>query len=409
MKRSFPLVTTKQYLVEREKWLTEIRRGENVSVMFFPKTDRFRRLHQLIEDKQFLKRFLGEKATYLFQMTDFNVSLVEDKFDIYEHVARQFNLTNLTATPQTFQQWIAYFHQQNIRLVLILPDAEKYLTPENKHILPLLFEVVLDHAPTITVFSFYEVDITCPYYLSTISVLKDLFENIFSYPLYSSEDVFTFVRYLQKKWDMKINPNKEEKVVVSCGGHFWLVKEAVRELLNSGKWSYEEESMRFRLGTIYSSLCASEKSAIEKLITAKKSFTGEEDHSLAYLRKMNFLDRDNNFQIGLFQKYVQTHLQSSIVLGLENSVLTLNHVPLDKFLSRKEYRVLKLLFEHKGEVVSRDAIALRIWPAKTEEHYSDWAIDQLIARLRKRLVELALPSKFIGVVRGRGYHLTLLR
>ena len=407
MRRTFPLVTTQQYLIEREKWLREIKRGENVSVIFFPKTDRFRRLHQLLEDREFLTSYLGGKIKYLFQMTDFNVSLVEDRFDIHEHISRQLNMSNLSATPQKFEQWLTYFQKNNIRLVLILPDAEKYLTPENKHILSVLLEVVIDYAPTVTVMSFYETDITHPSHLSMLSVLKDLFENVFSYPLYSDEDTLGFTRYLQKKWETTIKPSEENKIVTDCGGHFWVVKEAVRELINSGGWSAEQEGLRFRLETIYTSMLPSEQKVTEKVVTTKKHFSPEETHSLAYLRKLNFLSDINHLKMGLFEKFLKKRTYFVTDFSLDEGHIMLNHILLDKFFSRKEYRVLTTLLKHKNTIVNRDKIAAVIWPVKTEDHYSDWAIDQIIARIRKRLVELSLNPSLIQVVRGKGYQLSL--
>jgi DNA-binding winged helix-turn-helix (wHTH) protein len=320
-----------------------------------------------------------------------------------EHLTRQFNLLNLGPTFTSFNKWISYFQKHHTRFVLILPDAEKYLTFENKHILSILFDVVIDYAPLVTAFSFYEVDITHPHYLSLLSVIKDLFENIFTYPLYNHIDTLEFVRYLQQKWETKISHKEEQKIIAACGGHFWVVKEAVRELINTGKWSYEEEGMRFRLEAIYSSLQSSEQALIEKIATKKRNFTSEENHSLIHMRKLNFFNAQNRFQIGMFDAFHQHRLSGTHRLTLEDSTVTLNSIPLDRLLSRKEYRIVKVLLENKGETVSRDTIASRIWPTKTQEKYSDWAIDQLMTRIRKRLVELSLPPKLISVVRGKGY------
>lgn len=402
MKRAFPLVTTKLYLVEREKWLREITRGESVSVIFFPKTDRFRRLHQMLEDREFLKKFLGKKHTYLFQMTDFNISLVEDKFDIHEHIARQLNLSSPSRTSMKFDQWMDYFEKNNIRFVLILPDAEKYLSAENKHILSLLFDVVVSHSPTMSVMSFYEKDITHPQYLESVSVIKDLFESVFYYPLYPEDDTRAFVKYLEDKWEKSITSKEEEKIVSASGGHFWVAKEAVREMMNTGDWSLEQEGMRFRLESIFSSMMLSEQSALEKII-AKKKLTSEENHSFEHFKRLHLLNNTGAFSMGLLREFVEKHLFVSSEFSIQEGRLMLNHVPLDKLFSRKEHRVLKLLLEKNGEVVSREDIARVIWPTDTDEQYSDWAIDQIITRLRKRLGTLSLPASMIVSARGKGY------
>ncbi|MFC1790807.1 helix-turn-helix domain-containing protein [Patescibacteria group bacterium] len=47
-----------------------------------------------------------------------------------------------------------------------------------------------------------------------------------------------------------------------------------------------------------------------------------------------------------------------------------------------------------------------LWGEASYEKYSDWAIDQLISKLRKKLKDLGLTD-FLKTIRGRGYKLTL--
>jgi DNA-binding winged helix-turn-helix (wHTH) protein len=403
MKGSFVPVTTDLYLNEREKWLQEIRRGENVSVIFFPKTDRFRRLHQLLEDKDFLRKFFGPKGKYLFQLTDFNISLVEDQFDIQEHIARQLNESSLTNVPHTFTQWMSYFLKENIHVVLILADAEKYLTVENKHIPPLLFRLSIDFAPTLTLMNFLETDITHPSYTSMLTLSKELYENLFWYPLYSEPDVRGFVQYLRTKWNMTLPKKQEDKIVELCGGHFWLVKEAAREFLNNGKFSIDNEALFFRTEALYQALQQSEQRVVEKIMTNKKQFTDEERHSHAYFKKMNFLSKNNGVNIGLISQYVSTRPHIDQHVEVNDGRVFINNVTVDSLFTKKERRVFKALVEHKGEIVSRDTIAQSMWQSRTDQQYSDWAIDQIITRLRKKLIELSLSPQLIHSVRGKGY------
>lgn len=403
MKGSFGPVTTSLYLNEREKWLQEIRRGENISVVFFPKTDRFRRLHQTLEDKDFLRKFLGTEKKYLFQLTDFNISLVEDKYDIQEHIARQFNESSLSATPRSFNQWMAFFLKENIRVVLILADSEKYLTLENKHIPPLLLETSMDFSPTITLMNFFETDITHPSLDPILTLSKDLYENLFWYPLYSELDARVFMEYLEKKWDMTITKKQKDFIIESCGGHIWLIKEAVRELLNEGKLSMDNDALFFRIDTIYQSLRQSEQSVLEKIVAHNKQYTREEIRSYSYFNKMNFLSKKPDINIGFMKQYLSMRPQSDKHIKIQDGRIFINNVTVDSMFTRKEHRVFKTLLEHKGEVVPRDIIAQSVWPIRTDQHYSDWAIDQLIKRLRKKLVELSLSSEYIHAVRGKGY------
>ena len=58
--------------------------------------------------------------------------------------------------------------------------------------------------------------------------------------------------------------------------------------------------------------------------------------------------------------------------------------------------------DHKGEVCIRDNIIMAVWPEF--EDISDWALDQLVSRLRRKLDSQEVPMK-IKTNRGIGYQL----
>jgi len=68
-------------------------------------------------------------------------------------------------------------------------------------------------------------------------------------------------------------------------------------------------------------------------------------------------------------------------------------------LTREEVQIMQLLAHYIGHVISRDQIAQAIWKEGWITKYSEWLIDTVIYRLRKKL-----NSSFkIQTVRGRGY------
>jgi hypothetical protein len=72
-------------------------------------------------------------------------------------------------------------------------------------------------------------------------------------------------------------------------------------------------------------------------------------------------------------------------------------------LSLTESRVLDYLRSHPDTVVSRDDIAQIVWGEEEwEDKYSDWAIGQLIYRLRKKL-EYSSVSGEIQTKKGQGF------
>jgi len=76
---------------------------------------------------------------------------------------------------------------------------------------------------------------------------------------------------------------------------------------------------------------------------------------------------------------------------------------LDPPLSPAQYRLLKLLVDSDGGIVSREAVVHTIWPEALEEGVSEQAIDALVRRLRERLAELDGEYQYVVTVRGHGF------
>jgi pSer/pThr/pTyr-binding forkhead associated (FHA) protein len=78
---------------------------------------------------------------------------------------------------------------------------------------------------------------------------------------------------------------------------------------------------------------------------------------------------------------------------------------LDPPLSPAQYRLLELLYDADGQVVSRDDVISAVWPDDVEAGVSEQAIDALVRRLRDRLAESAPDQQYIVTVRGHGFRL----
>ncbi len=76
--------------------------------------------------------------------------------------------------------------------------------------------------------------------------------------------------------------------------------------------------------------------------------------------------------------------------------------------SRKEFDVLGLLYERRGEACSKDDIAARGWPERTEGDVGDQDIEQYVRRLQLRVEPDPSRPQHILTVRGFGYKLSNL-
>jgi DNA-binding winged helix-turn-helix (wHTH) protein len=71
-------------------------------------------------------------------------------------------------------------------------------------------------------------------------------------------------------------------------------------------------------------------------------------------------------------------------------------------LQEQPFRVLTLLLEHPGEVVSREELQKQLWPADTFVDF-DHSLNAAIRRLRDALGDSAENPKFVETVARRGY------
>lgn len=85
-------------------------------------------------------------------------------------------------------------------------------------------------------------------------------------------------------------------------------------------------------------------------------------------------------------------------LNLYDATLSYQDKRID--LTRNEYRMLKILMENQGKIVSREAIMQSLW--QTDEFIDDNTLTVNMTRLRKKLEEAGLCD-FIKTKKGIGY------
>jgi DNA-binding winged helix-turn-helix (wHTH) protein len=74
-------------------------------------------------------------------------------------------------------------------------------------------------------------------------------------------------------------------------------------------------------------------------------------------------------------------------------------------LSAQQFKLLWLLYESQGQVISRADLVASVWGEEQAAGVSDQALDALIRRLRDRLSALDPKHPYIDTVRGHGVRL----
>ncbi|HFI2473084.1 TPA: response regulator transcription factor [Streptococcus suis] len=120
------------------------------------------------------------------------------------------------------------------------------------------------------------------------------------------------------------------------------------------------------------------------------------------------------FEMTVLLAKIQGLLRRSYDFVGEQSVLWFEEISLDlktmqvsygqvvEELTRNEFQILRVLFEHGKEVVSREELMRELW--NSDIFVDDNTLSVNIARLRKKLAELGLPD-LIMTKKGVGYGL----
>ena len=94
-----------------------------------------------------------------------------------------------------------------------------------------------------------------------------------------------------------------------------------------------------------------------------------------------------------------------LMVDLKSRRVWVNHQQLVPPLSAQQFKLLWMLYENKGEVVSRPDLVTEVWGQDQSVGVSDQALDALVRRLRDRIASLDQEHQYINTVRGHGIRL----
>lgn len=98
------------------------------------------------------------------------------------------------------------------------------------------------------------------------------------------------------------------------------------------------------------------------------------------------------------QSQINVIEHNGVVLNLNDTTLSFENNKIE--LTKNDYKILQLLMENAGKVVSRDEIMQRLW--ESDQFIDDNTLTVNITRLRKKLSEIGLDN-YIKTKKGLGY------
>lgn len=139
--------------------------------------------------------------------------------------------------------------------------------------------------------------------------------------------------------------------------------------------------------------------SFKKLLKQKPLLEDEKVIVDAY-SKVGFIENDS-IAIPIFKSFIDSYMRITTVNTAEDAQI--GTLDLLQF-SPSERDILTSLDAVSG-IISKEDMGTIIWKNKVKEKYSEWALDQRIARLRKKIMDLGYKID-IQTIYGKGYILS---
>ncbi len=249
-------------------------------------------------------------------------------------------------------------------------------------------------------------------------------QNVTYSPLFSIEDSIHIIKSISGRLNIVLSKDEIKEILNNCGGHPYMIYVGVKEIETKRKYKFKRSefvnhltnhhTMNSIINAILDVFDDTEKSILKK-VALNQRLTLNEVRLSATLEKLNIISNPSGIRRiynevlreGILQtSYLLDEGRSNISIDLETSQVLLDEKSVEDKFTIQEHAVLAFLIKNSNIIVSREEIAKVIWMDKIDEKYSDWAIDQLMSKTRRKLKKLGADST-IATVRGKGYKYTV--
>jgi hypothetical protein len=253
-----------------------------------------------------------------------------------------------------------------------------------------------------------------------------IFENIVYVSLRNDRDTDYLINVFSKEYS--ISPTDEEKQLIKklCGGHPYMLRIALKviskhqhligkigdlEKLLLGQYEFQT-TCRIILDTMQEN----HKTILKAIAQGK---VAEESSELEFLKNLGIVTTNIEGKQQIFGKIFELAAAGSeskkqtfedgdgnLILDQITGTILLRGKAADERFTRQEYSILSVLLQNPNKLYSRDDIGNILWGKDSYEKYSDWAIDQVMSKVRRKLAGLETKTRMV-TIRGRGYKLVL--
>lgn len=405
-----PPITLETTLSNAKKWLNIIRYGESGTVIQIQDDCEYRVL-EIINNPAILKSVLGlYHRKYLLRYVPIDQKDLQNaiKDTLVEVCVERKIATRGILSEMANYELLKEIAEKGYDVGLFLTHIKPLLNKNNFQ--PLIdLELLIRTSKNLSVVVFSEIDITHGKYNLLVDKCSFLYDHIIKYPLYDESDSRQFIIHHNHQWNFSLPEKTINEIIRSCGGYLWLIHQAHRNLRDNPEMTINQALtdglLIKKLEIVWNKFTKDEQSIFRKIVLDTLQEKDTLTHEFHYLKSIRAILEDKEkvtIGIPLLTTIIEQENKLNKFKVRENN-LFIGNIDITMKLTKKERILMLLLLSTKKRVISRDTAAKAIWGKDWEEKYSDWAIDRLVHRVRKKLKSLGIDEKLLKTVKKKGF------
>lgn len=438
-----PPLTLETLHAYADEIFTPIKRGECVSTIWPPMAGRRIRNKFIISYPQIFESEIGKSDEYLLvyveplELTEESttgyinliIRSIQENYECLYHddPIDQKDISSTSSYAQSLENLsvlIKRIAAKNLKIVLFLGEFDELAFADHLFYNNLKSLWSKTNQGLFFVFLLLN-DVVKPEQIDKFGELNELvLRNVVYVPLLNEGDINYLIDYFSKQFNRSFSNEERRLLIDVCGGHPYLLKSGVRliSLLDDNKLNekalkellinhYEPRSAAVK---IFNLLTSTEQNILRTVASSSLSQLPTGAEMLVKLGLIKKNERGVFVPFGeLFKSVIEKDQQKAIEavsssgefhFDEKSGAILIGNENIEEKFTRQEYEILSFFLKEPNKLRSRDEISEAMWGKEAYEKYSDWAIDQIMSKIRRKLHSLG-AGKFLVTVRGRGYKL----
>ncbi len=368
-------------------------KGRNVTTLWLPKMARTEFASKL-QDKELMLELLGDKYKEILTNTTF--------------IFLSLNLSEKYFFIQLEDELINYSSKKGIRAkirdiskngkIVFIIDNFSFRNTELLQYLITLCQIDIKNI------NFLFVALESDFH-KDITNLEDFgifYENIIHFNYLDLAEFMEWYEMNKKKYDKYLTIKEQKQLYTFTGGMIGMIKVIMEnfKIRTSLEQTVETTAVKDYIGSVWDRFTGREKKIIKNIIKGTK--VPPYPREIAYLKAHGLISKQNTITTGWFNYLIDQPVKLNLTL-IQTSIAWAD-LNISELLKPRDNKILLVLFNANGETLSRDNLAEVIWGENWHVDYSNWALDQSISRLRRKLKEIGMPD-IIKSAKGKGFYL----